>query len=191
MTVPRNGNLKSIENAFDESEASARRLMEGVSHTQANWQPCDGRSWSIYQCLEHLARGNTIYAASVRAAIASCPQRYREPTTDIAPGLLASWFIRSLEPPPRRKSRAPSKIVPTGRGSASEILDAFVKSHQAMRAILADGRSIDLNRLRFKNPFIGILHFTVGAGLMAINAHDRRHLWQAGQVKASPGYPTS
>ncbi len=41
---------------------------------------------------------------------------------------------------------------------------------------------MDLNRIRFKNPFVHLLSFTVGTGLLIILAHDRRHLWQAEQV---------
>jgi hypothetical protein len=48
---------------------------------------------------------------------------------------------------------------------------------------------IEFNRVRFKNPFVPLLRFTVGTGLMVINAHDRRHLWQAERVQVAPGFP--
>jgi hypothetical protein len=43
--------------------------------------------------------------------------------------------------------------------------------------------------VRFQNPFVPLLRFTIGTGLLVINAHDRRHLWQAERVEDAPGFP--
>jgi hypothetical protein len=50
---------------------------------------------------------------------------------------------------------------------------------------------VDFNRIRFESPFVPVLRFTVGAGLMVIPAHDRRQLWRAERVKESSGYPAA
>jgi hypothetical protein len=42
--------------------------------------------------------------------------------------------------------------------------------------------------VRFKNPFVPLLRFTIGTGLLVINAHDRRHLWPE-RVEDAPGFP--
>jgi hypothetical protein len=62
------------------------------------------------------------------------------------------------------------------------VLRAFIAAHDQTRAMVRDAQQLDLNRIRFKNPFIGVLRFTVGSGLLIIGAHNRRHLWQARQV---------
>jgi len=56
---------------------------------------------------------------------------------------------------------------------------------------MASWDELDFNRVRFRNPFVPLLRFTVGTGLMIINAHDRRHLWQAQRVKEFEGYPAA
>ena len=43
----------------------------------------------------------------------------------------------------------------------------------------------DLNRIRFKNPFVGIIRFTVGTGLEVMSRHERRHLLQAERIRAA------
>jgi hypothetical protein len=48
---------------------------------------------------------------------------------------------------------------------------------------------IESTSVRFRNPFVPLLRFTVGTGLLVINAHDRRHLWQAERVQDAPGFP--
>ena len=45
----------------DAVEADARMLVEQLSFEQANWQPNDGKGWSIAQCLDHLAKINRLY----------------------------------------------------------------------------------------------------------------------------------
>ena len=52
-----------------------------------------------------------------------------------------------------------------------------------------DAAEIDANRARYRNPFLKVLNFRVSTGLGVIAAHDRRHLWQAEQVRQAAGYP--
>jgi len=65
------------------------------------------------------------------------------------------------------------------------VLSTFIASHNELRSLIHDAREINLNRIRFKNPFVSLLRFTVGTGILIIGAHDRRHLWQAKQVCAA------
>ena len=180
--------LQAILEDLGKAEAEARRLIEGLTSEQVNWQP-HPNSWSVAQCLDHLARANTIYAAALQDAVRQARTKgilRREP---IQPGWPSRMFIRWLEPPPRTKSRAPKKIVPASHGSAAEVLEGFLRAQKAMRSVLLESAGLDLNRIRFRNPFIGFLRFTVGTGLLIIAAHDRRHLWQAGRVREAAGFP--
>ena len=182
--------LDSIMAALDATEVEARELVNGLSAEQGNWHPQPG-VWSICECLDHLGIMNTVYAGALKNAVATSADRYKRPTQLIAPGLLSQWFLQSSDAPPRRKFRAPREIVPSQNGNPVELLQAFLKSHELVREVIQGARSVDVNRLRFKNPFIGAIRFTVGTGLMVINAHDRRHLWQAEQVKRAAGYPAT
>jgi len=176
--------------ALDAAEVEARELVNGLSAEQGNWHPQPG-VWSICECLDHLGIMNTVYTGALQNAVATSADRYKRPTQLIAPGLLSRWFLQSSDAPPRRKFRAPEEIVPSQNGNPGELLQAFLKSHELVREVIQGARSVDVNRLRFKNPFIGAIRFTVGTGLMVINAHDRRHLWQAEQVKRAAGYPST
>jgi hypothetical protein len=42
---------------------------------------------------------------------------------------------------------------------------------------------IDLTGVRFPNPFIRGVRFSLATGLHVIAAHERRHLWQAWRVR--------
>lgn len=183
--------LDSIQAAFIAAEKQAAELLKGVSSSQANWQPGKGGDWSICQCFDHLAKINFAYAEALEQALSNSPQSCRRPTSIIAPGFFGRWFIQQMEPPVRTKFKAPARAVPAPQGNVAELLEAFVKSHEPARAVLESAKSVDVDQLRFKNPFVGVLDFTVGTGLMVINAHDRRHLLQVERVKNTAGYPVA
>jgi len=181
--------LQSVLDDFDKSDQEARRIIEGLTDEQANWQPSPA-SWSIAQCLNHLAIGNKMYAAALREAMAPANASGKPRRDPIRPGgWFSAYFLRSMEPPAKQKWKAPKKIVPASRIGAAEALDAFLRADDDLRAVVRDGAPLDLNRIRFHNPFVAIFRFTVATGLLLMAAHNRRHLWQADQVRHAPGFP--
>jgi len=105
---------------------------------------------------------------------------------EIAPGWFGRWFIRTvIEPSPKtRRWRAPKKIRP-GAQVPPTVLDRFHASNRAIREFMQRARHYDVNRIRFKNPFIGMIRFTVGTGLEILSRHERRHLLQAERIRAA------
>src|SRR4029453_2049355 len=96
------------------------------------------------------------------------------------PGLIGGWFVRTLEPPvrPRRKMTAPGKIKPRTAPALADAFAAFLASQDEARDFLRTYADIDLAGVRFPNPFIRGVRFTLATGLHVIAAHERRHLWQ-------------
>jgi len=171
---------------LDTADQTATALVSGLSVEQLNWRPEPG-AWSIGQCVEHLCIANEVYLPAMSSSLAGKPV---SAVPDITPGPLARWFIRSyIEPSAQSKrAKAPKKIVPGARVEPS-VLDRFVRSNQAARKLVRNASDYDVNRIRFRNPFIPVVRFTVGAGLEIITRHERRHLLQAERVKQSSGFP--
>jgi hypothetical protein len=187
ITETREAILKQIR----DSEESAARLIAGVSELQGNWQPVTGRSWSIWQCLEHLSLTAEIYSKALADAVASTGNSGKTESTgtEIKPGWFARWFLSQLEPPVRLRLNTIAKVTPAATGNLAVALADFIKSHEAVREILKSWDRMDFNRVCYPSPFASSLRFTVGTGLLILNAHDRRHLWQAERVKQAPAYP--
>jgi hypothetical protein len=183
--------LSSVLSDLQFAEEQAAKIIARTSPAQASWQPNAGRSWSIVQCLSHLARTDRIYAAAMYEAVAQLDARPNVPPNGISPGFLSARFIRSLEPPVRTRMKAPAKICPLSHADPNETFAEFVDSHKAVRIVIEAASGADINRVRFKNPFVPLVRFTVGTGLLVICAHDRRHLWQATQVAQTTGFPAS
>lgn len=182
---------ESVLRQLRESEELWAQLLLGVSPRQANWQPVTGKSWSIWQCLDHLVLTNRIYAAAFREVVANGGTNGGTGPQGISPGWFGRWFVSQLEPPPRWRIQTLPKLIPPAEGSCEEAQREFVESHHPVREVLGNWQRVDFNQARFRSPFAPVLKFSVGTGLLIITAHDRRHLWQAQQVKAAPGYPNA
>lgn len=175
---------------LEQSDEEAKALVAGLTDAQCVWQPNGGRAWSVAQCLDHLTKGNTTYHAAMTEGLAAARKRGAPARSGpIEPGFFARWFIATLEPPPRRRLPAPSKIIPTLVTSREEMLAAFLRSQAEVRRMLVDVARLDLNRIRFQNPFLPLVKVTLGAGFLILAAHDRRHLLQARRVTEAAGFP--
>ncbi len=119
---------------------------------------------------------------------------FKGPASVSSPGD-CSWLVRPLvhseiycavfrEQPDFRTQ----KIVPDEQVEPS-ILESFLQSNRAARELIYRASDYDVNRIRFKNPFIPMLRFTAGTGLEIISKHQSRHLLQAERVRQSTDFP--
>jgi hypothetical protein len=90
-----------------------------------------------------------------------------------------------LEPPahPIFKSRAPKKIRPRAAPPLKDAFAFFLSSHGEILGFLGKYAAIDLAGVRFPNPFVRGVRFSLATGLHVLAAHERRHLWQAWNVR--------
>ena len=100
------------------------------------------------------------------------------------------WFIRTyIAPNPGgKRAKAPKKIEPARQVEPS-IVQSFLRSTEAGRALVRQASSYDVNHIRYQNPFIPLLRFTVGTGLEIIAKHPGRHLLQAEGVRQCSDFP--
>jgi len=174
---------------IEELETADRRAMavaQGLDVKQLNWQP-RADAWSIGQCLDHLRKGNEVYLPAIAAALEGRPDRVVD---EIKLGGFSRWFIRNfIAPNPGgTRAKAPGKVVPRTQVDAG-ILDAFLRSNQAARELVRRASRYDVNGIRFRNPFLPLLRFTVGTGLEITAKHEGRHLLQAEGVRNAAGFP--
>ena len=175
--------LAAILRGLEESDHEARSLIAELDEERFNQRP-DERSWSVAQCLDHLNVANRLYLEAMWNAVEAARSKNAARRGPIQPGIIESWFIRSMGPQPRRRLPAPRKIVPAARKSRAEVEEEWTRIQAQLRALLHEAAPLDLNRTRFVNPFVPLVRFSVGTGFLVIETHERRHLWQARQVLA-------
>ena len=181
--------LQQILTQIDELDRAADTLVTPLSDEQFHWQPDQGRAWSIALCIEHLATANRVYAEPMRAAMDAARSKNLKRKGPIKSTVFGRMFASSMEPPVKRRMKAPAKILPPSNGTRTDILKRYHEAHANIRQMILESADIDANRATFTNPFISLVRVRVGTAFHIIAAHDRRHLWQAEQVLKAPGFP--
>jgi len=179
-----------VSKLLDDNTANiekAKSLTAGLSSAQMSWRSQPGK-WSIAQNLDHLnlaARGLGTIASSIAAARAkgitgNGPFRY---------GWLSSWIMKSQEPPPKRKYKTHKSNAPSPDVDAAKALADYLCNAARLGELIQEADGLDLARA--KTQFGPLKRFPLGALLTHITTHDRRHLWQAEQVRNDPKFPGS
>jgi hypothetical protein len=171
---------------LDVADQRADSLAKTLSAEQLNWRPRPD-VWSVGQCLQHLWLSNEVYLPAISTSLKG---RQRARVQEITPGWFGRWFIRNYveASSESRRTRAPRKIEPDEQVESS-ILESFLRSNQIAREIICRASDYDVNRIRFKNPFIPALRFTAGTGLEIVSKHQSRHLLQAERVRQRADFP--
>ena len=173
---------KRLLRELDASDARAIALVKPLTPEQLNWKPSPEK-WSVGQCVEHLAISSEVYLGPIAEALAGPPSGSVD---EITPGWFGRWFIRNyIAPSPQTKrARAPKQIAPVLSRVEPTILERFLNGNRGMRELVTRAAGYDVNRLRFRNPFIPLIRFTVGTGFEITSKHEDRHLLQAERVAA-------
>jgi len=167
-------------------------VVGGLSEAQLNWKPSPER-WSVAENIEHLVLTDGKYAGRFRESIANARADGRGPGKPFKPGFMGGMMARGMEPPPRRKFRAPGafRIAEGGGPRPLSLVDDYRALLGEYASLLRDAAEVDLNRTRVTSPAFRWLRLSVGDAFCVTLAHQRRHLWQATQVKNEPGFPKS
>jgi hypothetical protein len=169
-------------NQFDSAEADARSIADGLSDDLATWSPSPG-SWSVSECLDHLAITNHAYIAAMKPAAERAREKAKFRIRPAKPGFVGAWFIRKLEPPVKMRIKAPKTIRPRTAPPLTDAVAAFALSQSEVRDFLMTNADLDLAGTHFANPFIPGIRFSLATGINIISVHERRHIWQARKVR--------
>ncbi len=163
-------------------------LLGGLSDEAAHWRP-DPTRWSVAGHVAHLAIINDAYLSAIASAVDRATSEgvrsegpYRHPR-------IASWFARSMEPPPKRRLKTLRSMVPDPGVGPSEAGGDFARLQEKLIDLMEDARGLDLGRVRFGSPFLALLRFSLGTAFEMLLAHNRRHVWLAREVIGAPSFP--
>ena len=173
--------IKTLDDAYAAAQSDARSLIADLTEAQAAWRPHPA-AWSVAECLDHLALTNRSYLRAMQPAAEAARRENRLRRRAALPGYFGAWFVRSLEPPAKLKTKSPKSIKPRTSPTLADASAAFLVSHVEAQDFLRANSDLDLAAISFPNPFLKAIRFTLATGLHVIPAHERRHLHQARAV---------
>lgn len=184
MNTTRPADIQALEDALNAAERDARALVAGLTDERGTWR-ADPGTWSVAECLDHLATANRVYLQAMQPSADHALAQGRRRQGPARPGLIGRWFVRTLDVPVKSYSRgkAPTSIRPRMSPALPDAMRQFLASQDDVRAFLRRYAEVDLAGVRFPNPFIRGVRFSLATGLHVIAAHERRHLWQAWNVR--------
>ena len=103
-------------------------------------------------------------------------------------GLVGALFIKLSEPPPFLRAKAPAKFTAEPREPRDKVVASFLSVQEEFRQLLFEADGLDLWRAKVKFPPIPLVRLGLGVNFAIFLAHERRHIWQAEQVRADPRF---
>jgi hypothetical protein len=180
--------LQSLEQQFDAIRSDAQALASSLTDAQLAWRPAPG-SWSISECLFHMVAVHRKEIGTLRRVVAEGRRKGLMKDGPFQYNFISKWFVEVMEPPPKRKFKVPKVYVADLCKNPKESLQAFLKTVDEMQQVVEEADGLDLVAIKAPSAVTRLLRMNLGARLALFASHDRRHLWQAHNVRNSPGFP--
>ena len=190
MTMPSSltPELAELDRQFAAAKAEALELASGLRESQFNWRP-DTHSWSVGECLLHLNIVGGRCAHMLEATLADARVRGRLADGPFGYGWLGKWIIAHTEPPSKHKYKAPRAFTPACGQPITAVLPTFRDLQEQLSRQLEQASGLDLAYIKVPAPAAPPLRFNLKFTFAWIAAHERRHLWQARQVRNHAAFP--
>jgi len=153
---------------------------KGLSEAQMKFKPAPDR-WSVAETLEHIALGEDFIFQNITANIMKAPAGPADRDT-----AKIDAMILAVLPDRTQKRQAPGPLVPTGRWTAAESLDHFLKSRANTIEFLQSTPDLRAH-VSAENPFQQPLDGY--DWILFLAGHSDRHTKQILEVKADPNFP--
>jgi hypothetical protein len=136
-------------------------------------------SWSATECFDHLVRTTNAFLPAISAAIAHAP-KFRIDRS-LRAGVIASLFVRRLEPPYRLRFKVLAPLTPKQQEFEAAWTD-FLASQSRLSETVHSATGFAIDRVHIKSPVYGRIRYNVYGAFRILAAHQRRHLWQIEQI---------
>jgi hypothetical protein len=137
------------------------------------------KSWSVSECLDHLARTTHAFLPAISKAVATAPKL----TTNrpLRTGTIALLLIRNLELPYRLRYKVLPQLVPQQTDFESA-WSAFEDSQLRLSEAIGCATGLAIDRVEVQCPVCAHVTYNAYGAFRMLAAHQRRHLWQMEQI---------
>ena len=182
VTVASGFDLPSCLDAVAHIEADLNRLLFTLTEAQFHAPPRTG-GWSVAYCIEHLVLAGQAFLSRWNIALKEAsPSGFRD-HDHFRYSAWHRWILRLAEPPYRLKTKATQPFLPYSRRPMEEAVRRFLSIHQEFIRTMESSRTVDVKHIKVQSPFASWIWYPLGFSFDLALAHERRHIWQAWQVR--------
>ncbi|MBK5295724.1 MAG: DinB family protein [Vicinamibacteria bacterium] len=160
----------------------ARAVCKGLDAATWAARPAPDE-WAIGEGLTHLNATSERFIPIIDDAIRDGRARKLEGNGPYGKGLIGWALQRFLEPPYTIKTKTAPAFIPATVSPMPETLERFDYLQQEVQVRIDRSAGLALDRLRVVSPFDARVKYNLYAAFCLIATHQRRHLWQAEQVR--------
>jgi hypothetical protein len=163
-------------------EADLKELGSALTEEQFQAPPRTG-GWSVAHCIEHLVLTGHEFVARWDNALKTAQKNGYHGDQSFRYPWWQRTLLRAMEPPYRLKTRTTQSFNPASRRSKQETIHRFFGMHEEMAKRLERSQDVNTNAIKVQSPFASWIWYPLGFSFDLALAHERRHLWQAWQVR--------
>ncbi len=174
---------REVERVIDKAKTDFSHL----NYEQLNWKP-NANSWSVGQCLDHLAQSAKAYEPLFDGLIYqnTAPNFWRK--IPVLPKIFGKFLLKAVSPIRDKKN----KTFPVFEPAQSNIsLDVIYKLEKQLRFFSTQAnklKSHDLNTI-VTSPVSNFINYSLLDALNIVTIHNYRHFNQAKEVIENNGFP--
>jgi hypothetical protein len=191
--MPLDPDIAMLVVEIDANLSHADSITHGLTREQFAWRPQPGR-WSIGECFAHLNATNKVALPAIEAGILQGRASGKTGQSPFQYGFVSRKFIASQEPPVKKKFKAPVAFLPPAEVDLDATMAEYRRISGELKRLTREADGLHLARVKIQMPALpavlrAIVRMPLGGQLLLTTTHDRRHLWQAEQVRNDPGFP--
>ena len=172
---------RQLETLLDQIESVNQRVGDLVAgHSVADLTTSlEPSSWSVAQCLDHLAQTTDVFLPVISAGIVRAPRL--KTNRGLRTGALTRLFIRNLEPPYKLRFKVLTALAPREQNFDSA-REGFKVSQTELERTIQSAIGLAVDQVKIESPVYARFSYNVYGALRMLLAHQRRHLWQMEQT---------
>ena len=183
--------LHTIVAEAEKNSEEAKRLVAGLSEQQLSWTSAPG-SWSIAQCLDHLAITSEEFNSYFTDALERGRKKWPlASTVPYRPSFMGGWLIKQVVPESTRKFPAPKVFRPSQSQAIPGALDKFLDQQIKFMFYVRQSRGLDFNKTRLRSPVTPFMRYSLADAFVVTVVHGWRHLAQVRRVRETPEFPSN
>lgn len=184
------GQIADLVDEVERQTGEILGLVGDLAPKAFGWRPEPDR-WSIGEHVEHISLTDRPYLAAIDESVRRAREAGWSGAGPYRGGFVGRWFIRTMEPPPRRRMPTLKRLEPPTDLEREPVLVELQAVQEATITSLRAAEGVDIGRAKIRSPFFRLLKLPVIQAFEVMLAHTRRHIWLMREVMDAPDFPGS